>query len=946
VARRGVFGRLPRAAPDLTNTLVALIREANAQEDSNYVDAWKNGGKVEGHGVDDEALLEHFRKRRDALSPDDPLWDEWNNRVAQYDFSINESKMSLKFDQGKVSEQEVSDFYAKWVKRPEIQQDSEFYRHLLSQQAKWHQAAIQGRAARGASNAYENHQKWVANITKKQTQPAQDAHNYILQIAIAYNAAPANATSLEDVYENSTGWGRVVDIIDNGKTDDPNIQKMLDEATKRIADATGDPNFKFDTSHLTDLDNKADEGYSKLKKNSMNKSERDHWSNEDGKHKYEGARVRSADASKRMAIAADQWTADLDNCNGNPYCAREKTKVYRDAIARETKHLLAGQGEVTLATQDNAQAQMVVTTLRTLDDVIAGKPIKAEGVTALTGIAGAGIEETQADVIARGGKPGDRTPENIIGGFGNIFNDQIKKLDAGGWVSTDVQFYPGTNEVQLDGNGDPIYAFTAHSADEVPAPGLFEVPAVTTFTDPTRPTTGPAGGPTAVGPHSVMPRQYVRAEAPPIVATTEGGDPVDSRNLVATDGKTVLTAPPAGYMVVKVIGPDGNLQTLYRTGSGTATDRYLLHTEPPIKPESAGGPRLTKVNGVMVPVFTAKAGVNAKNEPIMTYDTSPVTEGIQDARNPNSNSLRLPYGTYENIGAAATAKGINDIFNKGGTNATADASKLFRDYSNNVLQLPADQRAKLANDLYQLGATVNLRSKGITQANLDDEYGALIDRTPKQSAYEQQLADRGFTVQNYDKQEIDRRVTLLEQLDQAEGRLGKAGVTSEWMDRYGQLAGGQDPAWRLRQTLNSADAASIEAAKKDIFNPTISVSNIKIPGFNPMMTPGGFTQPQVAGGPTVTGGPVVTGGPIVSGGPKVGTANKAPAGPAAGPTSFGPTTFAPPGALTPPVASGPAAGPTAPPFVPPVYKPPTLEEQRLSGELGYTGPKSGRKILY
>ena len=121
MARRGVFGRLPRAAPDLTNTLVALIREANAQEDQNMVDAWKNGGKVEGKGVDDDRLLDHMKKRRDALSPDDPLWDEWNNNYIQYDFSIHESKMALKNDQGKVSDAEMASFYRKWAGREDVQ---------------------------------------------------------------------------------------------------------------------------------------------------------------------------------------------------------------------------------------------------------------------------------------------------------------------------------------------------------------------------------------------------------------------------------------------------------------------------------------------------------------------------------------------------------------------------------------------------------------------------------------------------------------------------------------------------------------------------------------------------------------------------------------------------------------------------------------------------------
>src|SRR6476619_6431118 len=210
MARRGVFGRLPRAAPDLTNTIVALVREANAMEDNNFVDAWKNGGKVEGKGVDDERLLEHMKMRRDQLSPEDPAWDQWNNRVAQYDFSINESKMSLKYDQKKISEQTMSNFYAKWAGRSDIQQDSEFYRHLLSQQAKWHAAAAQGSASRGRSNAYAAHNNWVEGVLKDKVQPAADASSYILEIAKIYQAVPDNpSATLTDVYENTKGWGSV-----------------------------------------------------------------------------------------------------------------------------------------------------------------------------------------------------------------------------------------------------------------------------------------------------------------------------------------------------------------------------------------------------------------------------------------------------------------------------------------------------------------------------------------------------------------------------------------------------------------------------------------------------------------------------------------------------------------------------------------------------------------
>ena len=117
MARTGRFGRLPRAAPDLSGAIAALLREAQAKYDQNMVDAWKNGGQVDGKGVNDARLLAHFRKRRDALDPTDPLWTEWDNRVQQYEFSIEESKMSLKWDQKKATEADMRAFYTKWAKK-------------------------------------------------------------------------------------------------------------------------------------------------------------------------------------------------------------------------------------------------------------------------------------------------------------------------------------------------------------------------------------------------------------------------------------------------------------------------------------------------------------------------------------------------------------------------------------------------------------------------------------------------------------------------------------------------------------------------------------------------------------------------------------------------------------------------------------------------------------
>jgi hypothetical protein len=112
-------------------------------------DAWNNGGLVDGKAVTDSRLLSYIKGRRDGFSQDDPLWDEWNNRLTQYDFSIGESKIQLAFRQGKASAGAVAAFYRNKLKG--IPKDSEFYRDVAERAAQW--AGSVGRAARGSGRA-------------------------------------------------------------------------------------------------------------------------------------------------------------------------------------------------------------------------------------------------------------------------------------------------------------------------------------------------------------------------------------------------------------------------------------------------------------------------------------------------------------------------------------------------------------------------------------------------------------------------------------------------------------------------------------------------------------------------------------------------------------------------------------------------------------------------
>jgi hypothetical protein len=161
MARVGRFGRMPAEAPDLTSSLVAMMNQYRGQQDDNIFDAWENGGRYEGKQVSDAMLLDHIRDRRDELERDDPLWDEWNNRLWQYGFKIAEQKQNLDFQRTlariasidtrtrrgareaalatNAANAEMRGFYTSWAAK--LPRRSAAYRDLMSSAAQYSRAA-------------------------------------------------------------------------------------------------------------------------------------------------------------------------------------------------------------------------------------------------------------------------------------------------------------------------------------------------------------------------------------------------------------------------------------------------------------------------------------------------------------------------------------------------------------------------------------------------------------------------------------------------------------------------------------------------------------------------------------------------------------------------------------------------------------------------------------
>jgi hypothetical protein len=829
--RRGQFGRLPRAAPDLTNALVALIREAASQTDANYVDAWKLGGEVDGEGVDDERLLQHFKDRRDALDPNDPQWDEWNNRVAQYEFSIEESKMSLKFDQKKISEAQMGAFYKKWAGREEIQQNSEFYRHLLSQAAKWNASANAGRASRGRGNSYDAHNNWVNRVYKRDVEAGETATGYLLAIAKAWGAAPPNADSLDDVNDGSDSWAKVLDVIEDGKSDDPYIQGIIDEATRAIQKA-GQPGFTWSQSNLNAILDKANRGYKSLIGGAMNKTEKDQWTKRKGETGYEGTRIKNAGPSARIEQAADDWSNALDDCAGDPYCARAATKAYADRLKQEAGSLVAGQGVTNMSNVDQQQQAMLIATIGALDDIAAGKPLTPSGVAALSGNAGQNtLPYTQPDAMVDAS-----SPQGLIAGIGNAFNAQIKMLDEpGAWVSSEPALN-STGQPQFDAEGNPVYQFTVHPATEPPQSGMVPVPGVTVFTDPG--TAGTYNGAPVGTPKTIAPTQYVRPAQPPVHYVDGGGNAVSPQ-----DGPEITAATEGGatYMTLPIIGPDGTTRYTYRTGNGM-DQPYMYHPNPPV----AAGTRMERdpATGAMAPVLTVTAGTDEKGNPTRVSDTTPINAGVAQYRTPMKSGL-LVLGSFDSPGAASVSSHIDTIFatngNKPPTKDQTDAgNKSVSDYAKTIM---SSDPTLLANnrDLRQLNQTVQLHGQGLYGQTLDDAYTTRGAYTPSQQTNRDALLANGFRT-DYPgaEEELGRRSQLLDEIAGAEQRVDARRVTSLGM--FGLGLG--DPMRAAGAALQGTDMADITRAKQDVYNPLISVSNIKVPGMNPLMQPATGQGPE------------------------------------------------------------------------------------------------------
>lgn len=163
MARVGRFGGRRRVnTANLTMLIASLLREQRQAEDRAAFDAWQNGGEFKGQKMTDDRILAYIKGRRDSMSTDDPLWDEWNNQLTQTKFTIGEQKVGLAFKQGKMGAGAVANWYKGQLKN--IPKDSAFYRDVAGRAADWAKSAASAARGAGRARSYSAAQSRVERI--------------------------------------------------------------------------------------------------------------------------------------------------------------------------------------------------------------------------------------------------------------------------------------------------------------------------------------------------------------------------------------------------------------------------------------------------------------------------------------------------------------------------------------------------------------------------------------------------------------------------------------------------------------------------------------------------------------------------------------------------------------------------------------------------------------
>lgn len=282
--------------------VASLLREQRAAEDRAMFDAWQNGGQYKGKNVTDDRLLAYIRQRRDGFSRDDPLWDEWDNRHTQYDFSIGEQKVGLAFKQGRVGAGAVAAFYRDKLKG--IPKDSAFYREVAGRATQWARSAAGAARSRARGRA-------TAPLRAKLNAQLEQQQDYLgLEAALTAHAkreglihgnqelADAGAAGLMDMFSRGIyADGVQITFDDFRAAAEGHHQALTAEIKTRLELGQQAPRDKRDRF-------------------------------------VEGTLVRLnvVDERAQYEMARDAWLDSTEAARGNPYAIADANAVYQRAL--------------------------------------------------------------------------------------------------------------------------------------------------------------------------------------------------------------------------------------------------------------------------------------------------------------------------------------------------------------------------------------------------------------------------------------------------------------------------------------------------------------------------------------------------------------------------------------------------------------------------------------
>jgi len=226
-----------------------MAREYQSTRDRNILNSWDKGGKFEGKQVTDQVLLKHLADRRNGLAKDDPLYDEMDQRLTEYTFAVDNSKMELKYAEGKVSDGGMAAFYARAATK--LPQNSEAWRKMKTLAAQYKDRAHSGGGGGGGGGRKSTYNSEANKIPLKKEVAYDAMMETLTGVALREGILQTTTEDLGDLraFEgDATRLQQLMEVFNS----DPKYAPERDRLKAHVK-KWGNPNFSgvltWDTLH-------------------------------------------------------------------------------------------------------------------------------------------------------------------------------------------------------------------------------------------------------------------------------------------------------------------------------------------------------------------------------------------------------------------------------------------------------------------------------------------------------------------------------------------------------------------------------------------------------------------------------------------------------------------------------------------------------------------------